>query len=120
MIRKFKELDRFILVSVHAQCGMYQLIYAYIPSIKQVQCIAAKDVNGNWRKIEQCNRTLEDKIPKQFTVEINREVLTNEDVRKLYPAALEIEFSTKMIEDLKLRNPHKIGHLNRIHGANIQ
>ncbi len=114
MIRKVKDhIDQFLLVTVPSPGGTYQVLYMVIPSINQIQAVAREYPRGKWTAIGTGNRTVREKLPLKWTVPIQIEELSLNDVKKLCHAVIELEFSTKMLEDMKLRKRWKWEQVNR-------
>jgi len=100
-MQKVGEQQNFLLVTVLNK-DAYQCLFVMIPKINQIQCIARKE-QDEWKTFQHGWRTTKDKLSTKWFVEIIVEELSLGDVKELCPAALEIEFSTKMLEDMKLR-----------------
>ena len=101
MIQKVKDQNQFLLVTVETT-KPYQVLYLVIPSINQIQRIAHK-FDETWRALETGYRTIRETLPKRWCVSIVIEEISLDKVRDICPAALDIEFSIKMLEDKRLR-----------------
>ena len=110
MIKKVRDQNEFILVTIYASLT-YQRLFVKIPSINQIQWIGHNMYLNKWESINIGYRTIEEKLAKHFTCEIKIENITLDDVKKFAPREiLEVEFSTKMNEDRKLRKPWRNHH----------
>lgn len=118
MIRTMRELEQFYLVTVAAPSVTYRVLLAMIPKIQLLQCIASehslRDAGLKWVICQNGWRTPLQKLPSKWAVPVETVELTNAQVQALYPAALDVKFSLRMLEDLELRRPHKLDHVKRM------
>lgn len=115
MIHKIGDtISRFFIVTVKTDYPIdnYQLVYAYIDKIDQVQLVARNNSNkddgtfddNEIKCLNRGSRTTINKIGSYYCVPVEIEEVDLNYVIKIWPSICEIKYSTRMSEDERLRD----------------
>ena len=103
MIQNISDQKDFLLVTIHAPTFTYRMIYLVIDKIKQIQFIAMEREDSTWCVRQHGKRTTIEALPKHYTVTPDIKNITIEEASNLCPGILNLKFSTRVLEDAKLR-----------------